>query len=109
MGSKRIDAPKHLQAKTRRWWLAVVRDWALEQHHVRILTHACEAFDRAEEARKAIDKHGLTYTDRFNQPRSRPEVNIERDCRLQFCRLVRELALDENDAPDSRPPRTRGK
>ena len=33
-------APRHLKAGTRRWWQSVVADWALEQHHIRLLTLA---------------------------------------------------------------------
>jgi len=66
----------------------------LEEHHVRLLTLAAEAWDRAQEARVALAQHGTTYTDRFGQPRARPEVNIERDARIAFARLLRELDLD---------------
>lgn len=30
-------APAHLAPETARWWRAVVRTWALEEHHIRIL------------------------------------------------------------------------
>ncbi|MEJ7714176.1 MAG: hypothetical protein WKF40_00095 [Thermoleophilaceae bacterium] len=53
----------------------------------------------------ALAQHGTTYTDRFGQPRARPEVNIERDARIAFARLLRELDLDGEPAPDPRPPR----
>jgi hypothetical protein len=56
-------------------------------------------------AREVLDKDGLTYTDRFGAPRARPEVAIERDSRIAFARLVRELALDVEAPPEpSRPP-----
>jgi phage terminase small subunit len=81
----------------------VVEGYELEEHHLRLLTLAGEAWDRAFTAREAIGKHGITYTDRFGAPRVRPEVAVERDARLAFARLVRELRLDvEPDAP--RPP-----
>jgi hypothetical protein len=72
------------------------------RHHRLLLTKAAEAYDRADEARAAIEKHGTTYLDRFDQPCARPKVAIERDSRLAFARLVRELNLSE--APDD-PPR----
>lgn len=86
--------PKHLRPATRRWWLAVVEDYELEDHHVRLLTLAGESWDRAAAAREAIAAHGITFTDRFGAPRARPEVAIERDSRIAFARLVRELRLD---------------
>ena len=99
--------PAHLRAATRKWWGAVVADWNLEDHHRRLLTLAAEAWDRCNEARKAIKKLGLTYEDRFDQPKARPEVAIERDSRLAFARLIRELNLDADETPSDiiRPPR----
>jgi len=59
-----------------------------------LLTLAAEAWDRTQTARAVLDDKGLTYLDRFNAPRARPEVAIERDCRTGFARLIRELDLD---------------
>ncbi len=106
---KRILAPKHLAATTRKWWISVVDEWQLEDHHKRLLTLAAEAWDRAVQAREAIDEHGLTYQDRFDTPRARPEVNIERDSRIAFSRLLRELCLDDVAPPEARPPRAGGR
>lgn len=101
-------APVHLQPATRRWWLSVVSDFELEAHHVLILTKACEALDSAETARKVLAASGMTFVDRFLQPRARPEVAIERDARLAFARLVRELDLDvEPPRAGARPPQLR--
>jgi phage terminase small subunit len=102
-------APEHLREATRIWWLTVCESYQLEQHHVRLLTLAGESWDRGEQAREALAEHGLTYEDRFGQPRSRPEVAIERDSRIAFARLLRELALDvEVPTEDVRPPVMRG-
>lgn len=98
--------PGHLRAPTRRWWRSVVEDFDLEAHHLRLLTRAAEAWDRGEEAREAVAKYGLTYTDRFGAPRARPEVAVERDSRIGFARLLRELALDVDTPEAPRAPRT---
>ncbi len=99
-------APTHLQPATRKWFASVVADFELDQHHVRLLTLAGEAWDRCTAARLAMDKAGMTYDDRFGAPRARPEIAIERDSRLAFARLVRELDLDAEPpaAESSRPP-----
>jgi phage terminase small subunit len=65
----------------------------LEPHRLRLLQLAGEAWDRACEARQAVAKHGLTFEGK-DGPRPRPEVAIERDARIAFARLVRDLALD---------------
>ncbi|WP_348645712.1 P27 family phage terminase small subunit [Nitratireductor aquibiodomus] len=99
--------PKHLRPATRRWFAAVLEEFDLEDHHIRLLTLAAEAWDRCQAAREYIDRNGMTFTDRFGQPKARPEVAIERDSRIGFARLIRELALDGVDAPEApRSPRT---
>lgn len=98
-----MSAPKHLRLATRRWFHHVSSTFDLEQHHVRLLTLAGEAWDRCCEAREALAQNGLTFDDRFGQPHARPEVAIERDSRLAFARLIRELDLDL-EPPPSRPP-----
>jgi phage terminase small subunit len=96
-------APRHLTKEMRQWWEKVVRGWELDDHHILLLTKAAEAHDRADQARKILRQKGVTFLDRFKQPCARPEVAIERDSRLSFARLVRELNLSE--APEApRPP-----
>ena len=105
MSETRRRPPQHLKPATRKWWTSVVRMYELEAHHIRLLTLAGEAWDRCEAARTAIAKHGLTYRDRFGQPKARPEVAIERDSRIGFARMLRELDLDvESPAETKRPP-----
>jgi P27 family predicted phage terminase small subunit len=95
--------PKHLRKATSDWWSEIVSEYALESHHILLLTKACESFDRSEQAREALLKHGLTFEDRFGSPHARPECAIERDSRLAFARLVREIGLDVSHPSDSRP------
>jgi phage terminase small subunit len=103
----KLSAPSHLRPSTKKWWLSVQSEFALEEHHSKILTLAGEALDRCDDARQALAKHGTTFVDRFGSPRARPEVGIERDSRIAFARLLRELALDGVDAPEApRAPRT---
>lgn len=96
-----VKAPAHLRPATRRWFDSVCMDYALEQHHVRLLTLAGEAWDRAQQAREALAETGLTFTDRYGCPHPRPEVAIERDSRVAFARLIRELDLDTDLTPSA--------
>jgi len=101
-----VKPPKHLAATTRRWFSDVLESYELEDHHVRILTLAGESWDRGQQARAVLDRDGLTYMSRFDEPRARPEVAIERDCRISFARLIRELGLDtEPPTQTARPPK----
>jgi len=109
MAKKRpTAAPSHLRAATARWWQSVCDDYQLEAHHVRLLTLAAEAWDRTQQAREILAKQGLTFSDRFDQPRARPEVAIERDSRLAFLRVLRELGLDVEEPAAPRIPSVRG-
>jgi len=95
-------APQHLKPATRRWWASVVAEYELEDHHIRLLTLAGESWDRCVEARVAIAEHGLTFVDGRGSPKARPEVGIERDSRIAFARLLRELGLDVQPPAESR-------
>lgn len=103
------EVPEHLEPATKVWWAEVTAGWCLEDHHTKLLTLAGEAYDRCTAAREAIEANGLTFTDRFGTPKARPEVAIERDSRLAFARLLRELALDVCEPAESpRPSPIRG-
>ena len=100
-----MKTPQHLSASTRHWFESVCKSYELEPHHLKLLTLAAEAWDRTQQARTIIDSEGITFLDRFDQPKARPEIGIERDSRLAFARLVRELDLDTEATPEaSRPP-----
>ncbi|MDX3928696.1 MAG: hypothetical protein QHC90_23185 [Shinella sp.] len=100
--------PPHLRKTTAKWWKSVLVEYDLEPHHVRLLTLAAEAWDRGQAAREVIDAEGMTFDDRFGQPKARPEIAIERDSRIGFARLIRELGLDiEAPAETPRMARTR--
>src|SRR4051812_20234974 len=98
--------PPPLSPAMQAWGRDVLEGYDLDQHHCRLLEAACSAWDRMVEARTAVAEHGLTFSDKNGDPRSRPEVAIERDARIAFARLVRELDLDEAPPPEprGRPP-----
>ena len=101
----RPKPPEHLRKATRAWFEGVITDYELADHHVRLLILAAESWDRCEQAREALAEYGLTFVDRFECPRIRPEVAVERDSRIAFARLLRELDLDIAPPPQSgRPP-----
>lgn len=100
--------PAHLSTSSKRWFKAIVSEYDLEGHHLRLLALACEAFDRGQEARAIVDAEGCIAFDRFGQSRPHPAVAIERDARTAAARLIRELGLDDSPEPDPRPPRRAG-
>src|SRR5829696_3531385 len=67
-------APSYLSPAMQEWWGAVLEGYDLDRHHVRLLEAACQAWDRMIEARAALTKHGLSYTDAQGCPKARPEI-----------------------------------
>ena len=99
------NAPKHLSPETAQWWQSVMSEYALEPHHIRLLTLAAEAYDSAQQAREVLQREGKIFIDRFDQPKPRPEVAIQRDSAIGFARMLRELDLDISGPTDrARPP-----
>jgi phage terminase small subunit len=79
------------------WWRDVVAEWELDSHHEHLLTLAAEAWDRSEMARRQVEADGMTVVGRFG-PKAHPAIAIERDAKLVFSRLVRQLNLDVSPA-----------
>lgn len=94
----------HLAPETRAWVLAVVADFDLDQHHHRLLILAAQAFDRAEQARLILARDGLVTCTDAGGLKAHPAVAIERDARIAFARLLRELDLDMTGIDEARPP-----
>lgn len=106
--TKQASPPDHLTASTAEWFQGIIDEFELESHHIKLLTIAAESWDRYVQAREDIAAHGTVYYDRFEAPRLRPEVRVEREARIDFMRALRELDLDvEPPAEPTRPPRLR--
>jgi phage terminase small subunit len=105
------SAPKHLRATTREFWESIFSNYELQPQHLHILTCACEALDRATEARLAIRKDGAFFENRHHEIKPHPGLAVERDNRALFSRLIRELALDPDMPTEeySRPPQISGR
>jgi P27 family predicted phage terminase small subunit len=102
MKTQTPKAPAHLRDATRAWWRSVVRNYQLEPHHLMLLRAAGETWDRLQQARELLARDGLTVGGREGGIRPHPAVAIERDSRIGFARLIRELGLD--DADEQRGP-----
>ena len=88
-------APDHLSPESKRIWREVVQEYSLDDAAgLRILRVALESFDRAQAARKAIDRDGMTTRDKAGQLKSHPLLPIERDSRAAFLAGLKALNLD---------------
>jgi P27 family predicted phage terminase small subunit len=88
------EPPAHLSESSRQWWETTLALYELQEHHLRLLQLACEAWDRAQQARAQIDRDGLTVSTADGGIKTHPCIAIERDSRLGFARILRELDLD---------------
>jgi phage terminase small subunit len=95
--------PAHLSKDSAAFFKRTVALFDLDEHHIKLLTLACESLDRGVQARKLIEKDGLTFIDRHGSIKPHAAVAIEKDSRIAFARLVREIGMDVADC-DSRPP-----
>jgi P27 family predicted phage terminase small subunit len=90
----KIQPPKHLSAEARKLWTELRADYAIDDSAgLALLRAACEASDRAQQARAMIVKDGMVSTDRFGQRKPHPAVGIERDARTQLLAALRALKL----------------
>jgi P27 family predicted phage terminase small subunit len=96
-------APNHLSAATKRWWAAIVADYEMGEHHLKLLESAADAWDRMVAARTALLKDGITVAGK-DGPKQHPAYAIERDSRASFAKLIRELDLDGAAPPEARRP-----
>jgi P27 family predicted phage terminase small subunit len=86
--------PDHLSPAMQGWWRQVVAEYDLDPHHLKLLEAAADAWDRMAAARSVVAAQGLTVTTKHGV-KKHPAVDIERDSRIAFSRILRELDLDE--------------
>jgi P27 family predicted phage terminase small subunit len=100
------EPPKHLHDSGREYWQAVTGLFVLEDHHYAILQTACEALDRAAEARKEIERLGvLIVPESGGMARANPATRTEKDSMVLFLRAQQALGLDlDEPGPVGRPP-----
>ena len=98
--------PAHLSPSARDWWTSCVGHYVLEEHNLRLLQLACEAWDEAQKARQQLAEEGLTVPGRKSGIRPHPCIAIEHSARLTVARLIRELDLDTEPPASDRvgPP-----
>ena len=95
--------PRSLRTKGKALWKSVTAQFELEGYQLESLRLACEALDRIEDARLAIQKHGLVIEGRLGV-KANPACDVEKNNKTIFARLLREIGLDAIlDAEATRP------
>jgi len=104
--SKTPQNIKHLSPEMKRFYKKIMENFDLEDHHVVLLTRACESLDLAEQARVLVAAEGLTTRDRYGTAKIHPCVKAQLDAKNSARLLLRELGLDlEPPGETGRPPR----
>ena|ERR1041385_28817 len=76
-------------------WQSVCAESQIDAAAAKILATLCQAYDRRQQARDAIERDGAVYNDRFGAPKISPWVAIERDSTLIMHRAFRLLGFDQ--------------
>jgi phage terminase small subunit len=98
--------PDHLSDPAKAWFSAIVTEFSMESEaEWRLLEEAAGCVQRIDEARAAIQEHGLLIETGTGSWKPNPAVVIERDCRTLLARLLRELRLNGTELTENRPPR----
>lgn len=71
-----------------------MQDYELDEHHVRLLTMACESWDINERARAEIVLHGILVKNDRGNLCVNPAVSVAQNAKIGFARIIRELDLD---------------
>jgi len=87
--------PKSLKRHGMSLFRFIGQNFSLEQHHLALLTQACQALDRAETCRLRIEREGMVHLDRFGQPKAHVLLTVERDARAQFFSFMTQLGFDD--------------
>jgi hypothetical protein len=102
-----IRFPKELGVEGRKFYAAILRQFdadAFGAHDMQLLRNAAAALDRISEAQAEIKSSGSYFIDRWGAPKPHPGHAVERDNRILFARLCRELNLSCEKPEDPRPP-----
>lgn len=101
--------PGHLSKEARKFWKDLLAEYGIDDvAGLKILRVALESFDRAQSAREAIYRDGMTVIDKAGQVKSHPLLPVERDSRAAFLSGLKALNLDVFPL-QSRPGRPNGK
>jgi len=102
-----LKAPPGLSKAAAGWWKKLLIEYGIgDSAGLLLLETALQAFDRMNQARDLITKHGAVTLDRFGQLRPNPATTIERDSRAAMLAGLKALNLDIEPLNDGagRPP-----
>lgn len=91
----KIRTKMKLSPEAKRWYDGLVKEYNISDTSGKLLLQsAFEAFDRMRDAQRLVKAHGITYMDRYDQPKPNPACTVERDQRSQMLNCLKALNLD---------------
>lgn len=103
--TKAPDPPESLSKESKTAWKTLLEEWELDLAAQMTLRVALEAWDRLQEARRAIDDEGPYYETETGFKREHPALKIEKEARSGFLMAWRMLNLGiEEPGQIGRPP-----
>ena len=89
----KIETPKGLNNESAAFYRKIAGGYSLNNAGLELLKVSCFTLQRWREAKDVLDKSGLVVAG--NIPRIHPAAKVEHDCRLSFCRMMKELGFSE--------------
>lgn len=88
-------APAGLSVAGRGLWQRLRTEYSiLDAGGLAVLEQAARCYDRAEEARRMLDREGVVVKDRWGQRKPHPAAPVERDARAQLLAALRQLNIE---------------
>jgi hypothetical protein len=78
-------------------WRDVQAAWALNAPALELLRCAVESLSRADQAAEIVSREGMTFVDRWGQPRQHPAAVLELNHRGQAARYLQALGVTLED------------
>lgn len=101
-----VKIPDYIQENGQKWLKKLFLEYSFDKSEIETCFQAAGCLDRIAQAQQAIMEHGLLQEDRHGMLKVNPGVLVERDNKILFARLCRELGVTGPD--DSRLPRKGG-
>jgi len=89
-----VKPPDYLKKSGKKFFKEISNTYELEEHHLKILALASQCLDRLDQARSQIESEGIFLKSRFDKLYLNPATKLEKENKVLFARLIRELNLD---------------
>ena len=90
----------------KQWKRKVLKEYVfIKTHDLTRLDMAAQIMDRLKICDAEIEEKGAFITTPTGHFKENPALKSERDLKIVFCRIIRELCLDDEEPEGERPPR----